>query len=144
MTLKEIKKAVNSALKERYPDRKIYGADTIEGYIRPSFFVYITQTFSESTKNAAHKNVEIEINFIQRAATEEEAMKFFSEMEELFGQKVTAGNRNLNTNNMELDFQGENLNIPVCRFEVEFWDQIPRKENYDTMKELIFAQEVRN
>lgn len=49
-----------------------------------------------------------------------------------------------NTNNMELDFQGENLNIPVCRFDVEFWDQIPRKENYDTMKELIFAQEVRN
>ena len=112
MTLKEIKKAVNSALKERFPDMKIYGADTIEGYIRPSFFVYITQTFSESTKNAAHK--------------------------------VTAGNRNLNTNNMELDFQGENLNIPVCRFDVEFWDQIPRKENYDTMKELIFAQEVRN
>lgn len=57
---------------------------------------------------------------------------------------MTAGNRNLNTNNMELDFQGENLNIPVCRFDVEFWDQIPRKENYDTMKELIFAQEVRN
>ena len=71
-------------------------------------------------------------------------MKFFARMEELFGQKVTAGNRNLNTNNMELDFQGENLNIPVCRFDVEFWDQTPRKENYDTMKELIFAQEVRN
>ena len=109
MTLKEIKKAVNSALKEKYPDVKIYGADTIEGYMRPSFFVYITQTFSESTKNATHKNVEIEIDFIQRAANEEEAMKFFARMEELFGQKVTAGNRNLNTNNMELDFQGENL-----------------------------------
>lgn len=144
MTLKEIKKAVNSALKERYPEYKIYGADTIEGYTRPSFFVYITQTFLKSTKNATHKNVEIEIDFIQRAANEEEAMKFFARMEELFGQKVTAGNRNLNTNNMELDFQGENLNIPVCRFDVEFWDQIPRKENYDTMKKLIFAQEVRN
>jgi len=48
LTLKEIKKAVNSALKEKYPDVKIYGADTIEGYMRPSFFVYITQTFSES------------------------------------------------------------------------------------------------
>ena len=45
MTLKEIKKAVNSALKEKYPDVKIYGADTIEGYMRPSFFVYITQIF---------------------------------------------------------------------------------------------------
>lgn len=37
MTLKEIKKAVNSALKEKYPGVNIYGADTIEGYVRPSF-----------------------------------------------------------------------------------------------------------
>ena len=87
MTLKEIKKAVNSALKEKYPDVKIYGADTIEGYMRPSFFVYITQTFLESTKNATHKNVEIEIDFIQRAANEEEAMKFFARMEELSDKK---------------------------------------------------------
>ena len=144
MTLKEIKKAVNSALKERYPDMKIYGADTVEGYTRPSFFVYITQTFSESTKNAFHKNVEVEIDFIQKNTNEADGMNFFASMEEMFGQKLTIGSRSLNTNNMELDFQGENLNIPVCRFDVEFWDQISRKENYDTMKELIFAQEVRN
>ena len=46
MTLKEIKKAVNSALKEKYPDVKIYGADTIEGYMRPSIFcIYNTDFF---------------------------------------------------------------------------------------------------
>lgn len=62
MTLKDIKQAVNLTLKEAYPGTKIYGPDTIEGYTRPSFFVYVTQTFSERTKNAVHKNVEIEID----------------------------------------------------------------------------------
>ena len=105
MTLKEIKKAVNSALKERYPEFKIYGADTIEGYTRPSFFVYTTQTFSESTKNARHKNVEVEIYYIQKAANEADGTDFFTIMEEMFGQKLTVGSRSLNTSDMELMYR---------------------------------------
>ena len=136
MTLKEIKKAVNSALKERYPDMKIYGADTVEGYTRPSFFVYITQTFSESTKNAFHKNV-------QKHTNEADGMDFFASMEEMFGQKLTIGSRSLNTSNMDLNFQGENANIPVCQFDVEFWDVIPRTDSSKLMEELKLSQEVK-
>ena len=127
MTLKEIKKAVNSALKERYPDMKIYGADTVEGYTRPSFFVYITQTFSESKKNT----------------NEADGMNFFASMEEMFGQKLTIGSRSLNTSNMDLNFQGENANIPVCQFDVEFWDVIPRTDSSKLMEELKLSQEVK-
>lgn len=146
MTLKEIKKAVNSALKERYPDMKIYGADTVEGYTRPSFFVYVTQTFSESTKNVFHKNVEVEIDFIQKNTNEAEGMAFFAAMEEMFGQKLIIGRRSLNTSNMDLNFQGENANIPVCQFDVEFWDVIPRTSRTDSsklMEELKISQEVK-
>lgn len=143
MTLKDIKKAVNSALKEKYPDMKIYGADTVEGYTRPSFFVYVTQTFSESTKNAFHKNVEVEIDYIQKAANEADGMIFFAAMEELFGQKMKVGDRSLNTSNMDLNFQGENSNIPVCAFDMEFWDAIPRIDNSKLMKEMKLSQEVK-
>jgi len=143
LTLKEIKKAVNSALKERYPDTKIYGADTVEGYMRPSFFVYATQTFSESTKNAFHKNVEIEIDFIQKSPNEAEGMDFFNAMQELFGQKLTVGSRSFNTSNMDLNFQGENSNIPVCQFDIEFWDSIPKTDNSKMMEEMRLSQEVK-
>lgn len=143
MTLKEIKKAVNFALKERFPDMKIYGADTVEGYTRPSFFVYVTQTFSESTKNAFHKNVEVEIDFIQKNTNETEGMAFFAAMEEMFGQKLIIGRRSLNTSNMDLNFQGENANIPVCQFDVEFWDVIPRTDSSKLMEELKISQEVK-
>lgn len=143
MTLKNIKKAVNTALKEKFPDHKIYGADTVEGYTRPSFFVYVTQTFSESTKNMIHKNVEIEIDFIQISSNEAEAMNFFSAMENIFGQKLKVGERFLNTSEHTLDFQGENANIPVFSFDVEFWDEIKHADNSEKMKEIIMKQEVR-
>lgn len=144
MTLKDIKKAVNTALKEKFPDFKIYGADTVEGYTRPSFFVYVTQTFSESTKNMIHKNVEIEIDFIQISPNEAQAMEFFATMEDTFGQKLIVGDRYLNTSEHTLDFQGENANIPTFSFDVEFWDEIKRTDNSETMKELIIEQEVRH
>ena len=97
MTLKEIKRAINTVLKKMYPDVKIYGADTMEGYTRPAFFVYVTQTFSEKTKNAVHKNVEIEIDLIQKRPDELAAMELFEKMEAAFGYKLAVGDRKLNT-----------------------------------------------
>lgn len=143
MTLEEIKKAVNSALKKQFPEYKVYGADTVEGYTRPSFFVYATQTFSETTQNAFHKNVEIEIDYIQKSPNESKAMEFFKAMEILFGQKLLVEKRQLNTSNLDMNFQGENTNIPVFSFEVEFWDAIQKKENSKLMEEIVLMQEVK-
>ena len=64
----------------------------------------------------------------------------------MFGQKLTIGSRRLNTSNMDLNFQGENANIPVCQFDVEFWDVIPRRPRTDSsklMEELKISQEVK-
>ena len=63
--------------------------------------------------------------------------------EEMFGQKLTIGSRRLNTSNMDLNFQGENANIPVCQFDVEFWDVIPRTDSSKLMEELKLSQEVK-
>lgn len=144
MTLKEIKRAINTVLKKMYPDVKIYGADTIEGYTRPAFFAYVTQTFSEKTKNAVHKNVEIEIDLIQKWPDELAAMEFFEKMEAAFGYKLAVGDRKLNTDNMDYMFEGENDNIPVVTFEVEFWDEIKREDNSEIMKNMEMRQEVEN
>lgn len=65
-------------------------------------------------------------------------------MEEMFGQKLTVGSRSLNTSDMELTFQGENANVPMCRFDIEFWDRIERQENVETMKILMLGQEVKD
>lgn len=143
MTLKDIKKAVNAALKKQFPECKVYGSDTVEGYTRPSFFVYVTQTFSETTRNAVHKNVEIEIDYIQKSPDEGKSMEFFQIMENLFGQKLQVEKRKLNTGGLNMNFQGEHVNIPVFSFEVEFWDEIRKTDNSETMKDIIFEQEIK-
>lgn len=144
MTLKEIKRALKTALKRKYPDHKIYGADTVEGYVRPSFFVYITQTFSETSKNAVHKNVEVEIDLIQKTPDEAGAMDFFDTMNHLFCQKLDTGERKLNTSNLYSDFQGENQNIPYFGFELEFWDAIEKEtDNTPLMGDVTLRQEVK-
>lgn len=143
-TLKDIKKAVNAALKEKYPEMDVYGADTVEGYAKPSFFVYITQTFSEATKNAVHKNAEVEINFIQRSPDESQAMDFFSTMEGLFSHKLKAGNRQITTDSHESGFLGDNRNVPYYSFEVEFWSAIDKeKEDAVLMGGVDINEEVR-
>lgn len=143
-TLKEIKKAVVTALKKAYPNHNVYGADTIEGYKKPSFFVYVTQTFSEATMNAVHKNAEIEIDYIQKSPDESDAMDFFSKMEKLFCHKLKLENRQLTTANHVQDFDGENENLPIYRFEVEFWSAIDKeKDDSALMGELSINEEVK-
>lgn len=142
-SLKEIKKAVNSALKKEYPRTKVYGTDTVEGYSKPCFFVYATQTFSETSKNTIHKNVEIEIDYIQNYPDESKAMDFFEKMEDTFCQKLTVGTRHLSTSELSYGFEGEHSNVPVFAFDVEFWDKI-KKQPDDTPKmgSLVLNQDV--
>ena len=141
-SLKEIKTAVNSALKKTYPKVNIYGTDTVEGYTKPCFFVYVDQTFGSATKNAIHKNVEVEIDYIQKTPNESEAMDFFGKMEAMFFQKLKTKNRKLTTSNLNSYFDGENMNIPCFSFEVEFWSAIDKKDNSALMGELHLKQEV--
>ena len=126
-SLKEIKTAVNSALKKLYPKVNIYGADTVEGYSKPCFFVYVDQTFGAATKNAIHKNVEIEIDYIQKAPNESEAMDFFAKMEKEFCQKLKLPNRQLSTSELTYQFAGTNENVPVFFFDLELWDVIKKE-----------------
>lgn len=141
-TLGEIERAVCAALKRAYPEEKIYGADTLEGYTKPSFFVYVTQTFSEATKNALHKTVEIEIDYIQGKPDEPEAMKFFEVMERMFYHKLKTESRQLTISNLSMFFEGDNKNIPCFTFELEFWDAIEKEtDDVPLMGEFNLKQE---
>lgn len=139
--MKPIKKAVVAALKQAYPDLPVYGVDTKEGYKRPSFFVYVTQTFAAPTKNYLHVSADIEIDYIQKKPDESEAIAFFEDMQELFCMKLPVGEALLNTSDLYMDF--DNQNVPVFGFEVEYWEEVKRKpETAVLMRELRLSQKV--
>lgn len=143
-TVKDIRVALTKALKAEYPNVKVYGFDTVEGYERPSFFVYVTQTFYEPTINVTHKNVNIEINYIQQTPDEADALSFFERMERLFCQKLQVGERFLNTSDLQMYFDGENKNIPCFEMDVEFYSEIEKEpDTTPLMGEVIYDEEVK-
>lgn len=52
--LAELKRACNEVISKTYPDIKIYGNDTTDGYKRPAFFTEIVpHVFAHESKNYA-------------------------------------------------------------------------------------------
>ena len=125
-------------LKAVYPDYPIYGADTIEGYEKPSFFVYVTQTFAEFNANLIHKNVEVEIDFIQREPDESAGMGFFNKMQQVFLKKLKVGTRYLNISNHSFEFLGDHANIPVFSFEIEYYESIEKEKETAVLMEKLY------
>ncbi|MBC6681318.1 phage tail terminator family protein [Zhenpiania hominis] len=136
--MKKIKTAVNAVLKTLYPDYPIYGADTVEGYEKPSFFVYITQTFSEFSANLVHKNVEVEIDFIQKEPDESAGMDFFNKMQQAFLKKLKVESRYLNLSNHSFEFTGNHANIPVFTFEIEYYESIEKETETAVLMEKLY------
>lgn len=144
ITLKDIKESVNSILKMLYPKMPIYGIDTIEGYKRPSFFVYAKTTTLETTKNCIHQNVEIAIDFIQNSPDEEIGMDVLCNIQMKLSPKIQVTERYLNTSDFDFDFIGTFENIPHMEFRIEYWDDYGNKEEeHQDMKELNLRQEVK-
>ena len=88
--------------------------------------IYVTQTFSERTKNAVHKNVEIEIDLIQKRPDELAAMEFFEKMEAAFGYKLAVGSRKLNTDNINCMFEAVSYTHLDVYKRQGFWKSIFR------------------
>ena len=144
-TLKDIKEAVVNILESLYPKMQIYGADTIEGYKRPSFFVSARLTTLEATKNCIHQNAEIAIDYIQTSPDEEKGMGVLSNIQQNLTPKLVVGDRFLNTSDFDFDFVGTFANIPHLEFQIEYWDEYGNKteDEPQKMKKLILRQEVR-
>lgn len=67
---------------------------------------------------------------------------FFNLNAEMGRAKLTI--KKLSEININCMFEGENNNIPVVTFEVEFWDEVKKEDNSEIMKNMEMRQEVGN
>lgn len=137
--IEHIRAAVYKTLKTRFPELSVYGYETKEGYERPSFFVYVTQTFSAPTKNFLHVSADVEIDFIQKKPDEREAHGFFARMQKLFCRKLPVGDTFVNTSDLYMDIQN---GVPIFGFEVEYWEDTREPETADLMREFTFNEKI--
>lgn len=137
--IEHIRAAVYRALNTQFPELPVYGYETKEGYKRPSFFVYVTQTFAAPTKNFLHVGADVEIDFLQKKSDERGAHEFFAKMQKLFCRKLPVEDTCVNTSDLYMDIQN---GIPIFGFEVEYWEDTREPETADVMQEFHFNERI--
>lgn len=137
MKYTEIKKALNSLLKKKYPKLKIYGKEIKEGYDVPCFFTEIVNAQSKAqNRNFEKISFTLYITYFQEIKSELEQLKKVDEIKELFGMKFKVGNALLTTGEYAYDFIGEYSDILRISVDFEYLEGKERKETGEKMEEV--------
>lgn len=142
---KKIKKAYLSILKKVYPDIKIYGVATVEGYTVPSFFV---RSIGLSVGNKVGKNIMlhqylIDTTYFQLEADEVDAYEKIDRIREAVGDYLNVEGKKVAVNDFEFNFTGKNNDILQITFHVRFYTKRERNEEKDFMQEIFLEQYLR-
>lgn len=137
MKYTEIKKALNSLLKKKYPELKIYGKEIKEGYDVPCFFTEIVNAQSKAqNRNFEKISFTLYITYFQEIKSELEQLKKVDEIKEMFGMKFKVGNALLTTGEYAYDFIGEYSDILRISVDFEYLEGKERKETGEKMEEV--------
>ena len=142
MTYKEIKKSIISILKSLYLNEKVYGIETVKGYTPPCLFVNITPVVTERSVNVKRKICAVEILRMQRTVDEADALDFFERVEDALHPKLVVGDRYLNTSDFQASYMGEDMNVPLIEFSIEFYERVNKEDNAKLMKKVEIREEL--
>lgn len=137
----DIYASVNNLLKQKYKDIKRYCNDVKGGFEKPSFFVsIITRANKNESINFKFKQYSIVITYFQKNKDEIDNLKKISEIEELFGNCIEVKDRYVRVTDLESDFAGEENNILQVTIDIEFYDEILRKETCKLADSIVMKE----
>lgn len=139
MKLTDIKKAINTLLETNFPGHKIYADDIKEGFSRPCFFVELLPISRDNEGNGLYsRRVSVIINYFSRDKTSLENIKMQDQLEEIFGQTLTVGDRVVTINNIEGYI---NDGILQFSFNIDYVDSLDITQDYELMGELEMKED---
>jgi len=134
ITLVDIKKAVNSVLKDNFPDTKTYSSDTKEGFKRPAFFTQVVPiVMNHETTNYTSNKVMIVINYFSENGTELENLKMDTNLRKAFGMTLKVNQRSFLLQNIKSEIVDEILQF---KFDLNYFDGIDKTENNEKATNL--------
>lgn len=140
----DVRTSVFGLLKEAYPKYKRYGHEVVEGFDKPSFFVSIMPiTNSNESVNFKFYSYSIMITYFQSKADEIDNLIKVAEIEKLFGYQMPVKDSLINITDYSYDFVGERKNILQITVDVEFYDDIDKKNTSQVADKLYLRQEKR-
>lgn len=136
--LLEVKKSCNAALKEAFPDYKIYGTDVREGLKLPSFYTEIVPyTLIYESLNLVRQTCGYKITLLEKTPNEELELSVFEKIRKAFHLKVMIKDKLVNVDSVEFDYIGAENNIFQITVHFQWFDSIAVEKKEETVKELI-------
>lgn len=141
----DLVRELNSMLKRKYPDVKIYGNDTTEGWIKPYFFLEcVPYGMNYVSRNYMKKTCSLKITYFQRVKDEPDQYQKVEEIRELLGMKFCVKGRKLDIKEYTHDYVGEYNNILQISFDLEWFENNYKEPGEEKMKEVeLYLKERR-
>lgn len=136
--LLEVKKSCNAALKEAFPDFKIYGTDVREGMKLPSFYTEIVPyTLNYESINLVRQKCGFKITLLEKTPNEEFQLSVFEKIRKVFHLKVRIKEKLVTVDSVEFDYIGAENNIFQITVRFQWFDSIAEKKEEEQVKELL-------
>lgn len=147
IALTELKKGMIAVLRELYPKGyKFYGNEVVEGYDKPSFFTQlIPVTMENVTQHTTNNTMLFVITYFQKNKDEADNFKKITEIRKAFGLKVEIADRQINVEEMDFQFIGEEGNILQIQVTINYIDDMENEEEqHEPMGGVVTRMEVNN
>ncbi|CAK7083886.1 hypothetical protein CIW83_16865 [Tissierella sp. P1] len=144
MKLTDIKRAIDSILKDNFSTIEIYSTNTKEGLDRPYFFVEISPIIRERLNRAHyHRKVTVLIRYFPNNEEELENLEIQEQLEELFGQALRIKDRVITLDSVEGQIVDGTLQF---KFDISYIDSLDVDKIYgyedaELMQNLILEEE---
>lgn len=136
----DLKRACNEVIKKAISGIHLYGNDTTDGYVRPSFFTEIfSHQFSHETKNYASGGATYKATLLEKSHDEANCLEIYDKIKEAFGMNLRVQDRKLLVGDISFEFIGENANILQISVEFDWYEQKERIETEPVAETLVMS-----
>lgn len=142
MKLIDIKKAINSVMRDNFPDHKLYADDIREGFKRPCFFIELLPVARDNEGGGFYsRRVSVVINYFSKKGTDLENIKMQDRLEQIFSQALKIKDRVITINSTNGYITDSVLHFS---FNIDYLDSIDKTEQYgyDPYAELMQELEI--
>lgn len=137
-TISAVKAACNRILSETFPDIRIYGNTTFDGYERPSFFTEISPVGYRPT-GLCQKQVSYAFTatYFEKLHDEQQCLEIFEKIQEAAGAWIRAGERKIPVAGISMDWVGNTMDKMQIRIDLQTIVEVKSKEEEgDQMEDL--------
>ena len=137
VTYADIIRAVNSLLKEEYPQITRYGNDTVDKAVPPYFFVEcVPAGINRQTRNMMNKSCSVLITYVQKIPDQVDNLLKAETLCEKLGMGLKIRNRSLRILRYDHEYIGEKNNILQISFGLDWWEDTQKQPDEETMEHL--------